>query len=211
VQRQSASEIVGSFGLLFPGGGWDPATLSDVTVVALDLPLYSPHEWESCDCPTVRIPTDQNAVSNTFAAAASLTKEEPDMDLRYCPAARQPQMIDTGMSHIGFRCILRSKDTPQEEVSLESHQEQPKQSVVHKLKTSIKQFFKQFRIIRRALVHPPGPLACEGRRLVCLSLCRESDPDHPQLHPDYRADGRRAGGYPGNQIPQAIYPSKRSR
>ena len=27
---------------------------------------------------------------------------------RYRPAARRPQMIDTGMSHIGFRCILRS-------------------------------------------------------------------------------------------------------
>jgi formylglycine-generating enzyme required for sulfatase activity len=27
--------------------------------------------------------------------------------LRYRPAARRPQMIDTGMSHIGFRCIRR--------------------------------------------------------------------------------------------------------
>jgi sulfatase modifying factor 1 len=27
--------------------------------------------------------------------------------LRYRPAARRPQMIDTGMSHIGFRCIHR--------------------------------------------------------------------------------------------------------
>ena len=26
--------------------------------------------------------------------------------LRYRPAARRPQMIDTGMSHIGFRCAL---------------------------------------------------------------------------------------------------------
>jgi sulfatase modifying factor 1 len=25
--------------------------------------------------------------------------------LRYRPAARRPQMTDTGMSHIGFRCI----------------------------------------------------------------------------------------------------------
>jgi formylglycine-generating enzyme required for sulfatase activity len=25
--------------------------------------------------------------------------------MRYRPAARRPQMIDTGMSHIGFRCI----------------------------------------------------------------------------------------------------------
>ena len=27
---------------------------------------------------------------------------------RYRPAARRPQMIDTGMSHIGFRCLRRS-------------------------------------------------------------------------------------------------------
>jgi sulfatase modifying factor 1 len=27
--------------------------------------------------------------------------------LRYRPAARRPQMVDTGMSHIGFRCIVR--------------------------------------------------------------------------------------------------------
>jgi len=32
----------------------------------------------------------------------------PNYCLRYRPAARQPQMIDTGMSHIGFRCINRS-------------------------------------------------------------------------------------------------------
>jgi formylglycine-generating enzyme len=30
----------------------------------------------------------------------------PNYCLRYRPAARQPQMIDTGMSHIGFRCIV---------------------------------------------------------------------------------------------------------
>ena len=28
--------------------------------------------------------------------------------MRYRPAARRPQMIDTGMSHIGFRCIDRT-------------------------------------------------------------------------------------------------------
>jgi formylglycine-generating enzyme len=30
-----------------------------------------------------------------------------DYCLRYRPAARRPQMIDTGMSHIGLRCIVR--------------------------------------------------------------------------------------------------------
>ena len=28
--------------------------------------------------------------------------------LRYRPAARRPQMVDTGMSHIGFRCVTRA-------------------------------------------------------------------------------------------------------
>ncbi|MBS1518200.1 MAG: formylglycine-generating enzyme family protein [Bacteroidetes bacterium] len=32
----------------------------------------------------------------------------PNYCLRYRPAARQPQMIDTGMTHIGIRCIVRS-------------------------------------------------------------------------------------------------------
>ena len=27
---------------------------------------------------------------------------------RYRPAARRPQMVDTGMSHIGFRTIVRA-------------------------------------------------------------------------------------------------------
>jgi formylglycine-generating enzyme required for sulfatase activity len=31
----------------------------------------------------------------------------PNYCLRYRPAARQPQMIDTGMSHVGFRTIVR--------------------------------------------------------------------------------------------------------
>jgi formylglycine-generating enzyme len=30
--------------------------------------------------------------------------------MRYRPAARRPQMIDTGTSHIGFRCVIRSSE-----------------------------------------------------------------------------------------------------
>lgn len=38
--------------------------------------------------------------------------------LRYRPAARRPQMIDTGTSHIGFRCIRRpERHRPPEEMS----------------------------------------------------------------------------------------------
>jgi sulfatase modifying factor 1 len=32
--------------------------------------------------------------------------------LRYRPAARRPQMIDTGMSHIGFRCVSTAASEP---------------------------------------------------------------------------------------------------
>lgn len=31
----------------------------------------------------------------------------PNYCFRYRPAARQPQMVDTGMSHLGFRCVRR--------------------------------------------------------------------------------------------------------
>ena len=33
----------------------------------------------------------------------------PNYCLRYRPAARQPQMIETSMSHLGFRCLVRHK------------------------------------------------------------------------------------------------------
>ncbi len=35
----------------------------------------------------------------------------PNYCLRYRPAARQPQMIDTSMSHLGFRCIIHNTET----------------------------------------------------------------------------------------------------
>ncbi len=31
----------------------------------------------------------------------------PNYCFRYRPAARQPQMIDSGMAHVGFRCVIR--------------------------------------------------------------------------------------------------------
>lgn len=34
--------------------------------------------------------------------------------LRYRPAARRPQMVDTDMSHIGFRCVLRASSSAPE-------------------------------------------------------------------------------------------------
>jgi formylglycine-generating enzyme required for sulfatase activity/uncharacterized membrane protein YkvA (DUF1232 family) len=83
----------------------------------------------------------------------------PNYCLRYRPAARQPQMIDTGMSHLGFRCIMRTVGKPQEKkVSLlEARRDETKPPIAQKLSVSIKRFFKQFRVIRRALVHPRVP------------------------------------------------------
>jgi formylglycine-generating enzyme required for sulfatase activity len=38
----------------------------------------------------------------------------PNYCLRYRPAARQPQMIDTSMAHLGFRCIVRPPTSSEE-------------------------------------------------------------------------------------------------
>jgi sulfatase modifying factor 1 len=39
----------------------------------------------------------------------------PNYCLRYRPAARRPQMIDTGMAHLGFRCIVRPAGNSKDE------------------------------------------------------------------------------------------------
>ena len=39
---------------------------------------------------------------------------------RYRRAAKRPQMIDTGMSHIGFRCLLETAALASESVELSS-------------------------------------------------------------------------------------------
>ena len=54
--------------------------------------------------PRIRIPR-KVVKGGSFLCAPSYCR-------RYRPAARQPQMIDSAMSHIGFRCIVR---TPQPE------------------------------------------------------------------------------------------------
>ena len=50
--------------------------------------------------PAVRIPR-KVVKGGSFLCAPSYCR-------RYRPAARHAQMVDTGMSHIGFRCVLRS-------------------------------------------------------------------------------------------------------
>jgi formylglycine-generating enzyme len=58
--------------------------------------IVSPEKSYDPAQPQFRIPRK----SGSFLCA-------PNYCLRYRPAARQPQMIDTGMSHIGFRCVIR--------------------------------------------------------------------------------------------------------
>jgi len=49
-----------------------------------------------------RVPIPRKVVKGgSFLCAPSYCR-------RYRPAARQPQMIDTAMSHVGFRCIIRA-------------------------------------------------------------------------------------------------------
>jgi sulfatase modifying factor 1 len=59
---------------------------------------YNPHQ------PQFRIPRKVVKGGSHLCA--------PNYCFRYRPAARQPQMIDTGMAHIGFRCIVRAPAAP---------------------------------------------------------------------------------------------------
>jgi len=81
----------------------------------------------------------------------------PNYCLRYRPAARQPQMIDTGMSHLGFRCIVRNGKKAVEEVSAETHSQPAQPTLGETLGSTLKRVVRQVRIIRKALVHPRVP------------------------------------------------------
>ena len=65
--------------------------------------IVSPEKSYDAAQPQFRIP--RKAVKGGSFLCA------PNYCLRYRPAARQPQMIDTGMSQIGFRCIVQSEQT----------------------------------------------------------------------------------------------------
>jgi formylglycine-generating enzyme required for sulfatase activity len=54
--------------------------------------------------PTIQIPR-KVVKGGSFLCAPSYCQ-------RYRPAARQPQMIDSAMSHIGFRCVIRKGREP---------------------------------------------------------------------------------------------------
>ncbi len=54
------------------------------------------------DLPNIRIP------QKVLKGGSHLCSDQ--YCLRYRPAARMPQMIDSGTSHIGFRCVIRESD-----------------------------------------------------------------------------------------------------
>jgi formylglycine-generating enzyme len=49
----------------------------------------------------------------------------PNYCLRYRPAARQPQMEDSSMSHLGFRCVVRPADAAKQPGTVENNQGGP--------------------------------------------------------------------------------------
>jgi sulfatase modifying factor 1 len=66
---------------------------------------YGGDERESVDHAQPQFPVPRKVVKGgSFLCADSYCQ-------RYRPAARRPQMIDTGMSHIGFRCAQRADHT----------------------------------------------------------------------------------------------------
>jgi uncharacterized membrane protein YkvA (DUF1232 family) len=66
-------------------------------------------------------------------------------------------MIDTGMNHMGFRCIVREVKTSAAGASVETREEQTQPSLARTLGNSIRRVVKQVRVMRRALVHPDVP------------------------------------------------------
>ncbi len=111
--------------------------------------IHSPEKSYDPGQPQFRIPR-KVVKGGSFLCA-------PNYCLRYRPAARQPQMIDTGMSHIGFRCIVRTTNAAEEQVVPEALAEEIRTPPSNPLREPIRHFLKQFRIIRRALVHPEVP------------------------------------------------------
>jgi formylglycine-generating enzyme len=61
--------------------------------------VLSPEKSFDANQPAIKIPRKVAKGGSHLCA--------PNYCLRYRPAARQPQMVDTSMTHIGFRCIVR--------------------------------------------------------------------------------------------------------
>jgi formylglycine-generating enzyme required for sulfatase activity len=74
---------------------------ADAPARACCAPESTPSIDESYDAgePAIRIPRKVLKGGSHLCA--------PNYCLRFRPAARMPQMVDTGMSHLGFRCVRR--------------------------------------------------------------------------------------------------------
>ena len=77
-------------------------------------PKHVPSSKESCCSVSVRAAIDESydPAQPEFHIPRKVLKGgshlcAPNYCLRFRPAARSPQMIDTSMSHLGFRCIVR--------------------------------------------------------------------------------------------------------
>jgi formylglycine-generating enzyme len=57
-----------------------------------------------CCGPTVRAPTPDQTTRKVLKGGSHLCA--PEYCLRYRPAARSPQSLDTSTTHIGFRCVV---------------------------------------------------------------------------------------------------------
>jgi formylglycine-generating enzyme required for sulfatase activity len=92
-----------------------PRTASSITATTSSASICP--SWKSCCGPPVnpRIASPDKSYDPAqpqFRIPRKVVKGgsrlcAPNYCLRYRPAARQPRMIDTGMSHIGFRCVVR--------------------------------------------------------------------------------------------------------
>jgi formylglycine-generating enzyme required for sulfatase activity len=70
-------------------------------------PLAAPQSTGSCCGPATAAPSSTRVVKGGSHLCA------PNYCLRYRPAARQGQAVDTSTGHIGFRCVVRAAGAPQ--------------------------------------------------------------------------------------------------